>query len=206
MIDILHFDPGNRSVRVQVGLTNLALQKFLGNKGFFWPPDPSSAEFCTVGGNLACNAAGPRAVKYGTTRDNTLQLKLVTGDGKTIVTGSKTSKGVVGLDLTRLVIGSEGTLGIITEAELKIQPLSPLKNTLRVLFASHHDACDAIQRLLSQPDLPCALEFMDHHATELIKTHGDVDLASNAKAMLMIEIDGNEKSCLLYTSPSPRDS
>lgn len=194
MSKILHFNPGNRSVRVQVGITNLALQKFLAEKGFFWPPDPSSAEFCTVGGNLACNAAGPRAVKYGTTRDNTLQLKVITGDGKTIITGSKTSKGVVGLDLTRLLIGSEGTLGIITEAELKIQPINPLKNTLRALFTSHQDACDAIQNLLAQPHVPCAIEFMDHHAIQLIKTHGNIVLANDAHAMLMIEIDGDESS------------
>lgn len=194
MTEILHFNPGNRSVRVQVGITNLALQKFLAEQGFFWPPDPSSAEFCTVGGNLACNAAGPRAVKYGTTRDNTLQLKVITGDGKTIITGSKTSKGVVGLDLTRLLIGSEGTLGIITEAELKIQPMPPLKNTLRVLFANHQDACDAIQRLLAQPHIPCAIEFMDHHAIQLIKTYGSIELANQAKAMLMIEIDGDQDS------------
>lgn len=194
MTEILDFNPGNRSVRVQVGITNLALQNFLAEKGFFWPPDPSSAEFCTVGGNLACNAAGPRAVKYGTTRDNTLQLKVITGDGKTIITGSKTSKGVVGLDLTRLLIGSEGTLGIITEAELKIQPVTPLKNTLRVLFASHQNACDAIQRLLAQPHIPCAIEFMDHHAIQLIKTYGNIELAEDAKAMLMIEIDGDENS------------
>ena len=194
MDKIIDFDAGNRSVRVQTGITNLALQNFLFTKGFFWPPDPSSAEFCSVGGNLACNAAGPRAIKYGTTRENTLQLKAVTGAGNTIVAGSRTSKGVVGLDLARLLIGSEGTLAIITEAELKIHPSPPAKNTLRVLYQTHRGACDAIQRLLAQSHLPCAIEFMDHHAIQLIQKHGDISLPDRAGAMLMVEVDGDPES------------
>ena len=194
MNEIIKFDAGNRSIRVQAGITNQDLQNFLSQHGFFWAPDPSSAEFCTIGGNLACNAAGPRAVKYGTTRENTLQLKLVTGSGKTITTGSKTTKGVVGLDLTRLMIGSEGTLGIITEAELKLLPLPPLKYTLRVLYEKTSNACSAIQALLSQPHTPCAIEFMDQHAIHLIQTHGNIDLPEYAKVMLMIELDGDSDS------------
>ena len=157
MNKILSCDLGNRSVRVQTGVTNLALQNYLKEKNFFWAPDPSSAEFCSIGGNLACNAAGPRAVKYGTTRDNTLQLTAVTGDGHTIHTGSKTTKGVVGLDLTRLIIGSEGTLAIITEAELKIIPLAPERNTIRALYKTHQGAFDAIQTISSQLHSPCAI-------------------------------------------------
>lgn len=194
MDQILKLDSGNRSVRVQTGVTNLALQQFLQTKGFFWPPDPSSAEFCSIGGNLACNAAGPRAVKYGTTRENTLQLKAVTGAGKTIIAGSKTSKGVVGLDLARLLIGSEGTLAIITEAELKIHPSAPVKNTIRALYKNHKSACDAIQQLIAQPHIPCAIEFMDHHAIKLIQEYGDISLPEDAGAMLMVEIDGDNES------------
>ena len=197
MDNIINCDTGNRSIRVETGITNLALQNYLKGENFFWPPDPSSAEFCTIGGNLACNAAGPRAVKYGTTRDNVLQLKAVTGEGKTIITGSKTTKGVVGLDLTRLLIGSEGTLAIITEAELKIHPLPPDINTMRVLFKSHHAACAAIQNLNAQLHTPCAIEFMDHHAIDLIRTHGDISLPDQAKAMLMVEIDGDHESLVV---------
>ena len=200
MDKILNCDIGNRSVRVQAGVTNLALQNFLKEKNFFWAPDPSSAEFCSVGGNLACNAAGPRAVKYGTTRDNTLQLKAVTGDGQTIHTGSKTTKGVVGLDLTRLIVGSEGTLAVITEAELKILPLAPERNTIRALYKNHHGACTAIQDISSQLHTPYAIEFMDHHAIELIQTHSDISLPDNAHAMLMIEIDGDSESLAISTS------
>ncbi len=194
MDQIIEFDRGNRSVRVQPGLTNQTLQNFLADKGFFWPPDPSSAEFCSVGGNLACNAAGPRAIKYGTTRENTLQLKAVTGAGNTIIAGSRTSKGVVGLDLARLLIGSEGTLAIITEAELKIHPTPCTKNTLRVLYRSHRGACEAIQNMLAQPHLPCAIEFMDHHAIQLIQKHGNISLPDHVGAMLMVEVDGDPDS------------
>lgn len=200
MNQILHCDIGNRSVRVQAGVTNLALQSYLKEKNFFWAPDPSSAEFCTIGGNLACNAAGPRAVKYGTTRDNTLQLQAVTGAGNTIHTGSKTTKGVVGLDLTRLLIGSEGILAVITEAELKILPLAPHRNTIRALYKNHQGACDAIQTISSQLHTPCAIEFMDHHAIELIRTHSDVSLPDEANAMLMIEVDGDTESLTISTA------
>ena len=194
MHDIIDFNAGNQTVRVQTGITNLKLQTFLKDKNYFWAPDPSSAEFCTVGGNLACNAAGPRAVKYGTTRENTLQLKAVTGDGKTINTGTKTSKGVVGLDLTRLLIGSEGTLAIITEAELKILTLPSHKYTIRALYNNHQGACDAIQHVAAQNHTPCAIEFIDHHAIELIREYGNIDLPKSARAMLMVEIDGDEQT------------
>ena len=199
MGEIVNCDTGNRSIRVQPGITNKQLQDFLEQKRFFWPPDPSSAEFCTVGGNLACNAAGPRAVKYGTTRENVLQLKAVTGYGESIITGSKTSKGVVGLDLTRLIIGSEGTLAIITEAELKIHPLPEDKNTIRALYKNHHSACSAIQSVNAQIYPPCALEFMDHHAIKLINAHSNVRLPADAQAMLMVEVDGDQELLRLST-------
>ena len=192
MNKIIHDDIGNRSIRVQPGVTNESLQLFLKDKSFFWPPDPSSAAFCTIGGNLACNAAGPRAVKYGTTRDNVLQLKVVTGNGDTINTGSKTTKGVVGLDLTRLLVGSEGTLAIITEAELKIHPLPEKINTIRALYKNQYAACEAIQSINSQIYTPCAIEFMDQRAIELINHHSNISLPHNANAMLMIEVDGDE--------------
>ena len=194
MNNVIEFDAGNRSVRVEAGITNQELQNYLARYNFFWAPDPSSAEYCTVGGNLACNAAGPRAIKYGTTRDNTLQLKAVTGDGKTITTGTRTSKGVVGLDLTRLIIGSEGILAIISEAELKVLPLPPHKMLFRSLYQSHQSACEAIQHLTAQIHSPCAIEFMDHHALELIHQYGDIDIPESAHAMLMVELDGDEQS------------
>ena len=120
---ILSIDSDNRMATVEPGVTNAELQAAAAEQGFFWPPDPTSAAVCTIGGNLAYNSAGPRAVKYGTPRENTLALRAVTGSGESIRTGSMTTKGVVGYDLTRLLIGSEGTLGVVTEATLKLEPL-----------------------------------------------------------------------------------
>jgi D-lactate dehydrogenase len=196
MNKIISFNQGNLSIRVQTGITNQVLQDYLHERGFFWAPDPSSASYCSVGGNLACNAAGPRAVKYGTTRDNTLQLKAVTGNGESINTGSITSKGVVGYDLTRLLIGSEGTLAIITEAELKILPLAQHTKTLRVLYSDTHGACVAIEKLTALRERPAAIEFMDHHAIQLINQHTDVLLAKTAQACLMINIEGSTSSLI----------
>lgn len=194
MNKIISFNQGNLSVRVETGITNQALQDYLHERGFFWAPDPGSAAYCSVGGNLACNAAGPRAVKYGTTRDNTLQLRAVSGNGESINTGSITSKGVVGYDLTRLLIGSEGTLAIITEAELKILPLAQHSKTLRVLYSDSHGACTAIEKLTALRERPAAIEFMDHHAIQLINQHTQVPLAKTAQACLMINIEGSASS------------
>ena len=116
MDKILELNTIDRTVRAQTGVSNQAIQDYCAPHQLFWPPDPSSAAYCTLGGNLACNAAGPRAVKYGTTRDSVLRLKAVAGTGETLLSGALTSKSVAGLDLTRLLIGSEGTLAIITEA------------------------------------------------------------------------------------------
>ncbi|HXG28315.1 MAG TPA: FAD-binding oxidoreductase, partial [Nevskiales bacterium] len=130
---ILDIRPADRLAVVEPGVTNAELQAALAAHGLFWPPDPSSAAYATVGGNLACNAAGPQAVKYGTPRENTLGLRAVTGAGEDIRTGVLTTKGVVGYDLTRLLIGSEGTLAVITEATLRLTPTPAAKRTLRAL-------------------------------------------------------------------------
>ncbi|MGH8553774.1 MAG: FAD-binding oxidoreductase, partial [Methylococcales bacterium] len=122
MNSIIEVSPANRFIVAEPGVINQDLQDVAGRHGFFWPPDPSSAAFCTIGGNLANNSAGPRAVKYGTPRENTLGLRAVTGKGTTIHAGVFTTKGVVGYDLCRLLIGSEGTLAVITEAILKLTP------------------------------------------------------------------------------------
>ncbi|TPW10703.1 MAG: D-lactate dehydrogenase, partial [Halothiobacillaceae bacterium] len=160
--------------------------------GFFWPPDPTSAAFCTIGGNLAFNAAGPRAVKYGTPRENTLGLRVVTGAGETLRTGVYTTKGVVGYDLTRLIIGSEGTLAIITEATLKLTPLPETKRMLQAVYKTMRDAAAAVSRIMAQPITPCALEFIDHQAINMIRAYSRATLPEGAGALLMIEVDGLE--------------
>ncbi|MET0093844.1 MAG: FAD-linked oxidase C-terminal domain-containing protein [Sedimenticola sp.] len=187
---ILEIDPANRIARVQPGVSNKALQDALKAHGFFWPPDPTSAAICTVGGNLAYNSAGPRAVKYGTPRENTLGLRAVTGSGEEIRTGVNTTKGVVGYDLTRLLIGSEGTLAIITEAVLKLTPQAEAKSTLQATYRDMHAAAKAVSAIMAQPITPCALEFMDSTAITMVRDFSDLDLGADVGALLMIEVDG----------------
>jgi D-lactate dehydrogenase (quinone) len=187
---ILRIAPDDRLAVVQPGVINASLQKAVEAVGFFWPPDPTSAASCTIGGNLAYNSAGPRAVKYGTPRDNTLGLRAVTGTGEALRTGVQTTKGVVGYDLTRLIIGSEGTLALVTEATLKLTPLPEAKRTLRATYADIHSAARAVSAIMAQPVTPCALEFMDASAIDMVSGYAGLDLPSGAGALLMIEVDG----------------
>ena len=187
---IVEMNPDDRLMVVEPGVTNGEVQAAARAHGFFWPPDPTSSAFCTVGGNLAYNSAGPRAVKYGTVRDNVLALRAISGDGRDFRTGTRTTKGVVGSDLTRLLIGSEGTLAIITEATLKLTPLPESIRTARALYRDMSSAAKAVARLMAQPVTPCALEFIDGAAMDMIRGHTDADLPEQARAMLMIEVDG----------------
>lgn len=187
---IVEVDPANRLLITQPGVTNQAVQDAAGACGFFWPPDPTSASVCTIGGNLAYNSAGPGAVKYGTPRENTLGLTAVTGSGETIKTGVKTTKGVVGYDLTRLLIGSEGTLAIITEATLKLTPLQPEKITLQATYRDMSSAAAAVSAIMAQPVIPCALEFIDAAAIAMVRDYSKCELPEDAGALLMIEVDG----------------
>ena len=192
MDKIINIDPDNRTMVVEPGVTNQAIQQAAGDVGFFWPPDPTSSSICTLGGNLAYNSAGPRAVKYGTPRENTLGLTCIMGDGKTLKTGTYTTKSVVGYDLTRLIIGSEGTLAIISQATLKLTPLAEAKRTLQATYQSIQAAANAIARIMAQPITPCALEFMDGTAISLVKDQAKLDLPDQAQALLMIEVDGDQ--------------
>lgn len=187
---ILAIDPDNRLAVVEPGVLNGDLQRALAPQGFFWAPDPTSADYCTVGGNLGCNAAGPRAVKYGSCRENTLGLRAVAGTGDAIRCGGRTTKGAVGYDLTRLLIGSEGTLAVITEAVLKLTPKPEAIATLRALYADVDAAARAVARIMAQPQTPCALEFMDGESIRLARVHGGAEIPE-AGALLMIEVDGS---------------
>lgn len=180
----------DRYVVAEPGVTNGAVQAAAGEHGFFWPPDPTSAAYCSIGGNLAYNSAGPRAVKYGTPRENTLGLEAVTMDGRVLRSGVRTTKGVVGYDLTRLLIGSEGTLAVITEATLKLTPLPEARATLKAVYADMAAAARAVSRIMAQPVVPCALEFIDGAAIEMVRSHSEADLPEGAGALLMIEVDG----------------
>ncbi|MEO6968846.1 MAG: FAD-linked oxidase C-terminal domain-containing protein [Rhodanobacteraceae bacterium] len=186
---ILRIEPGDRLAIVEPGVLNADLQHALSSHGLFWPPDPTSAPYCTIGGNLACNAGGPRAVKYGATRDNVLGLRGVAGNGTAFRSGTQTTKGSAGYDLTRLIVGSEGTLAIITEATLKLTPKPSAIRTLRVAYVDMQTAALAVARIMAQPVTPCALEFMDGNALQLSRDHGG-DAPDNANALLLIEVDG----------------
>lgn len=193
---VLEFRPEDRLIRVEAGMLNGTLQTIIAEAGFFWPPDPTSQAICTVGGNAGCNAGGPHAVKYGTTRDHILGLKAVLGTGETLITGTQTTKGVVGYDLTRLLIGSEGTLGIITELTLKLTPKPEGTRLLRAFYQDMHAAAAAVSRLMRLPVTPSAIEFIDGRALNLMRQHRADDPAleipPNAGALLLIEVDGAE--------------
>ena len=191
MLNIVTMDAANRVIVAEPGVLNQSIQDAAKPHGFFWPPDPSSAMFSTIGGNIATSAGGPHAVKYGTTRDHVLGLKAVTGKGDFITTGCYTTKGVVGYDLTRLLIGSEGTLAVITEATLK---LTALPNTVAGITAHFRDlsSCtEAIVKIMALPQLPSALEFLDNGSLNLIRNRYPDMLPLDTHAMLMIEVEGS---------------
>ncbi len=190
LTNIRDFNPANRSLRIEAGVLNQTVQDLAATKNLFWPPDPSSAAYCTIGGNIATNGGGPRAVKYGTTRDNVLAIRAVTGTGALIETGFTTAKASCGFDLGRLLIGSEGTLAIIVEATLKLSPLQPSIATLQVWFDSENQAAHLVAELLQSPVIPCAVEFMDSACLDLLRRHRSLAIPTHANALLMIEIDG----------------
>ena len=193
---ILDIRPGDRCAVVEPGVLNGDLQRALAPHGLFWPPDPTSADYSTVGGNLACNAGGPRAVKYGASRDNVLALTAVTGAGELVRCGSATTKGATGYDLQRLLVGSEGTLALIVEATLRLTPLPAQRRALRALYRDVDSTAAAVARLMAQPVTPSMLEFMDGDALALARGHmraqtGSSDLPEDAGALLMLEADGD---------------
>ncbi|MFV1983853.1 MAG: FAD-binding oxidoreductase [Thiohalomonadales bacterium] len=190
MNSILELNTDDRYLVTQTGVTNNAVQNSAAETGFFWPPDPTSSEYCTIGGNLAYNSAGPRTVKYGTPRENVLGLRAVIGTGEELRTGVFTTKGVVGFDLTRLLIGSEGTLAIITEATLKLTPIQSPIRTFQALYKTIEDATAAIVSIMSQSITPRVLEFIDKNAINMIRDYATIDIPHEASALLMIEIDG----------------
>jgi D-lactate dehydrogenase len=190
---ILAIRPGDRTAVVEPGVLNGDLQSALAAHGLFWPPDPTSAAYSTVGGNLACNAGGPRAVKYGACRDNVLAITAITGTGERVVCGAPTSKGATGFDLSRLLVGSEGTLGLIVEATLRLVPSPVARRSLRALYRDLDGAAAAVARIMAQPHTPSMLEFMDADCLQLARAHlranGGGGLPG-AGALLMIEADG----------------
>jgi glycolate oxidase subunit GlcD len=189
---VLELNPDERLAVVEAGVPTGEIDAQARVHGLFYAPDPGSAAFCRIGGNLATGAAGPRAVKYGGTRDHVLGLRAVTGDGRTLVTGCRTTKGVVGYDLTRLLVGNEGTLALITEATLRLLPAPATTGTVRACYATAADACAAVARVMTQPAIPSALELLDSASIGAIREAGAAsDLPAGTRALLVAEADGD---------------
>ncbi|MDA8079980.1 MAG: FAD-binding protein [Nitrospiraceae bacterium] len=188
---ILEIDEENFTVLVEPGVINGRLQRELERHGLFYPPDPASMNFCTIGGNVAENSGGPRAVKYGVTKDYVLGLEAVLPDGRIITTGVKTAKGVVGYDLTRLLVGSEGTLAVVTKIRLRVLPLPEEVITLLAIFEDSAESGAAVKAILGRGIVPRTLEFMDGGAISAVEQYRPVGFPMDAGAMLLIELDGH---------------
>ncbi|MGD2124775.1 MAG: FAD-linked oxidase C-terminal domain-containing protein [Desulfobacteraceae bacterium] len=190
MNNILEIDSENMCAVVEPGVVNADLQKAVTQYGLMYPPDPASMFVSTIGGNVALNAGGPRGVKYGVTRDYLLGLEVVLPTGEVIRTGGKTLKSVSGYDLTRLMCGSEGTLGIITEITVRLVPLPPSKATLQAIFSDLDDAAKAVSAIIGSGIVPTTLELIDKVILDVIGNYGGAQFRKDAQALLLIEVDG----------------
>jgi glycolate oxidase len=189
---ILEIDHESMCAVVQPGVVNADLQKEVARYGLMYPPDPASMFVSTIGGNVALNAGGPRGVKYGVTRDYLLGLEVVLPTGEVMRTGGKTLKNVSGYDLTRLMCGSEGTLGIFTEITLRLVPLAPAKATLQATFSDLDDAATTVSAIIGSGIVPTTLELIDRAVLDVIGNYGGAQFHKDAAALLLIEVDGEE--------------
>lgn len=187
---IIDLDTDNLSAVVEPGLINGKFQREVEENGFFYPPDPTSMNFCTIGGNVAENAGGPRAVKYGVTRDYVMEIEAVLPNGGLIRAGVETRKGVVGYDLARLLVGSEGTLAMMTKVRLKLLPLPENVVTLLCLFDDSGKAGSAVSMIIASKVIPRTLEFMDREAIRAVEKFRSLGLSDSVDALLLIEVDG----------------
>ena len=176
---------------VSPGVITADINKEAGKFGLMYPPDPSSSHVSTIGGNLAENAGGPRGLKYGVTRDYVLGLEVVTPEGEVIRTGGRTVKNVTGFDLTKLIIGCEGTLGIITEATLRLIPKPLATKTVMAVFEDIVDSGRAISTILRSGILPSKMELMDQESIKAVEAYEPLGLPTDAEAILLIEVDGH---------------
>lgn len=189
MSGVLHVDVANRYVVTQPGIFNADLSRAVGEHGLSFPPDPSSWEFCSIGGNLATNAGGLCCVKYGVTADYVLGLEVVLADGEVLQTGRRTVKGVAGYDLTRLFVGSEGTLGIITEATLSLRPAAATPQTVAATFADAHAAALGVASVVGSQVVPSLLEFMDRTSVHAVNDSFRLGFGDEVGALVLAQSD-----------------
>lgn len=190
---VLDIDTENLTAEVEPGVVTAELQRQVEKLGLFYPPDPASKEFSTLGGNVAECAGGPRCVKYGVTKDYILGLEVVTPTGDIIRTGGKTLKNVVGYDLTKLFVGSEGTLGIVTKIILKLLPKPEAKKTMLVQFETIDGAAKSVSAIIGAKIIPTTLEFMDGATINCIRGVSNIPLPESCRAILIIEVDGDAR-------------
>ena len=197
---ILKIDEDNLQVHVQPGVITQLLQDEVAKKGLYYAPDPASRGSCFIGGNIAENSGGPRAVKYGVTKDFVLNLEVVLPNGEIINTGANTLKNSTGYNITQLMVGSEGTLGIVTKAILKLIPLPKFNKLILVPFSSAVDACSSVASIFKAGVIPSALEFMDRKAVDFTIKYieeAHLEMSENTEALLLIEVDGNQPDQLM---------
>lgn len=194
---ILEIDEVNATAHVESGIITADLQTAVEKRGLFYPPDPSSVKHSTIGGNIACNAGGPRCLKYGVTGDYVLGLTVVLGDGRVLRTGGKCIKDVVGYDLTALFTGSEGTLGVITEALLRLVAKPKAARTALADFPSLEDASRTVNAILAAGIVPATLELMDETAIACIEGAMGLGLPLDVEAILLVEADGSDEAAVL---------
>jgi glycolate oxidase len=186
---ILDIDEVDQVATVEPGVINAELSRAVAAVGLFYPPDPSSWEMSTIGGNLATNAGGLCCVKYGVTADFVRGLEVVLADGEVLRVGRRTAKGVAGLDLTRLMVGSEGTLGVITQATLALRPTPEPALTMAAVFDKTADAMTAVARIMASGLRPSMMEYLDKASIRAVQAYRDMGLPTDAEALLITQSD-----------------
>lgn len=196
--NILEIDKKNMIVRVQPGVVNKHLQDAVEKEGLFYPPDPASQEYSTIGGNVSENAGGMRAAKYGITKDYVMAIRAVLPNGKIIRAGKKTIKDVAGYNIAGILIASEGTLAVITEITLKLIAKPKLKKSAMGIFATIEDAMNAVYKTMASGVTPVAMEFLDNLSIRAVESKFNKGLPINAGAILITEVDGNLNEEIMY--------
>ncbi|MFD4609422.1 FAD-binding oxidoreductase [Streptomyces sp. NPDC058440] len=186
---VLEISPVDRIAVVEPGVVNAALSRAVNEHGLYYPPDPSSWEMCTIGGNIGTASGGLCCVKYGVTAEYVLGLDVVLADGRLMSTGRRTAKGVAGYDLTRLFVGSEGSLGIVVRAVLALKPQPPQQLVLAAEFASAAAACDAVCRVMTGGHVPSLLELMDRTTVKAVNDLAHMGLPETTEALLLAAFD-----------------
>jgi len=190
MKKIVDLDEKNMMITVEAGVRTIDVYNSCAEKGLFFPPDPASWKYSTIGGNVGENAGGMRAVKYGVTSNYVMGLEVVLADGTVINTGGKAIKNVTGYNLTQLFTGSEGTLGIITKVLLRLIPMPKVRNTMQLMFPSLDNACNIIHRMLMSGVVPAAAELMYKISIQAVARHRNLDINPSIEACVILEIDG----------------